>query len=94
MAGVKRTAFQKLQKARRDNCASKITVTELKAVSKAYVTDAVAKGKPKTEAEAIAKRVTDTACDVIIAGQKAKRRSAAPRAKAAAPKRKTTRRRA
>ena len=96
MTGKKKTLFQKLQNVKSKYCASKATVTDVKAAGKVYVTDAVKKGKSKAEAEASVARVLASSCPIAASvGKKpARRRAATKAAPRATPKRTTARRKA
>ena len=90
MAGKKRTLFQKLQKVKSDYCNNKATVADVKAAGKVYSADAVAKGKPKAEAEASVTRVLASSCPIASGTRRrgtTRQASATPRA---APKRRAT----
>ena len=92
MTGKKKTLFQKLQNVKSKYCASKATVTDVKAAGKVYVADAVAKGKPKAEAEASVARVLASSCPIAVSGTRrpTTRRRATAAAPRAAPRRKAT----
>ena len=64
MAGATKTLYQKLQGAKKKHCAGKATAADVTAAANKYIADAVAKGKPKVEAQASAKAVKDGGCSV------------------------------
>jgi len=76
MATSKITKYMRLKKVQALSCAGKALKSTVTAAAKAYVDDAVKKGKTKAEAEAIAKRVTST-CDAVSGRKKATKRKAA-----------------
>jgi hypothetical protein len=65
MAGTKKTAYQKLQNAKKKQCAGKATAADVNKAATAYVADAVKKGnKTKAEAEKSANKVKNSGCAV------------------------------
>ncbi|MEM9991117.1 MAG: hypothetical protein AAF738_05095 [Bacteroidota bacterium] len=79
-----RTKYQSLLSKKAKDCKNSTPASRaaLKKARDSYIKDAVKKGKSTAEATKIAKRVTDKACPISIAG-KSKRKTA---------KKKTTRR--
>ena len=56
------TKYQRLVKAKKSYCAGRITKASLNKIATAYKTDAVKKGKSKTEATKIANKVVNGKC--------------------------------
>jgi|GEM_PF-2872249 len=56
--------YQRLVKAKFKQCAGKATAATVKKAATAYVTDAVKKGKTKTEAQATVNRLMKRGCSV------------------------------
>ncbi len=61
----KKTAYQRLQKAKSDHCKGRKTKAEVRKIANAYIADAVKKGnKTKAQATASAKKVLNKACPI------------------------------
>jgi hypothetical protein len=79
--------YQTLQRKKKAHCAGKATKTEVRAAATAYVKAAVSKGQTKTEATKKANKILNGKCSLAA-------KMAGTRKRKAAPKRKTTARRA
>jgi hypothetical protein len=67
-----KTAYNKLQDAKKKHCDGKILKSKLNEVEKKYIDHSVKKGMPKQEAEKKAKDVVDGNCDISGTGKKRK----------------------
>lgn len=74
MATSKITKYMRLKKVQSSNCAGKALKSTVTAAAKAYIDDAVKKGKSLTEAKKIASAVTSTCA--AVSGRPKKRKSA------------------
>lgn len=71
---MKRTKYQKLQKAKSKHCDGKITKADLNKVKKEYIDHAVSKGQSKKEATSKANRVVNGKCSLSSSSSSKKRK--------------------
>ena len=68
------TKYQRLLKAKKSHCAGRTDKSSLNRAATAYINDAVAKGKTKTEARKIANKVINGSCTVKKKTKRKKRK--------------------
>ncbi len=82
--------YQALRRKKKAFCAGRTTKAEVTKAAKAYVTAAVAKGQPKTEAQRKADKVIKAGCSISGTVRKRKAATTTRKRAAATPKAKKT----